>query len=103
MSTDSPRNPVPIAALWMIGTILSLSLMAVCGRELGAYMSPFVILFFRSLFGLLIMTSIVLYQYKRIRHRHERHTSAAQYFSLLWTVWMVLCSRVAAACYRVRH
>ena len=66
MSTDSPRNPVPIAALWMIGTILSLSLMAVCGRELGAYMSPFVILFFRSLFGLVIMTAIVLYQYKRI-------------------------------------
>jgi drug/metabolite transporter (DMT)-like permease len=66
MSTDTAVNPVPIAALWMIGTILSLSLMAICGRELGAYMSPFVILFFRSLFGLLIMIPIVLYQYKRI-------------------------------------
>jgi drug/metabolite transporter (DMT)-like permease len=60
------RNPVPVAALWMLGTVFSLSSIAISVRELGDDMSPFEMVFFRSLIGLMILTPIVLYQQKRL-------------------------------------
>ena len=51
---------------WMLGMVLSLTVLAICVRELGAFMSPLQILFFRSLFGLLVMTLLVLHQFGRI-------------------------------------
>lgn len=49
------------AVYWMIGSMLSFSLMAIGVRELGDRISPFEMLFFRSLIGIAVITSIVLY------------------------------------------
>jgi len=46
--------------LWMIGAICSFTLMAVSGRELSGTIHTLEILFFRSLFGLMIITLIIL-------------------------------------------
>ena len=43
--------PVLKAALWMLGTLSSLALMAIAGRELSAELSTLNILFFRSAIG----------------------------------------------------
>lgn len=59
-------SPVLTAALWMLGTVLSLSSIAIGARELSAGMSPFQMVFFRSVFGLLVLTPVVLYQHGRI-------------------------------------
>ena len=57
MSKD--RNPAIIAALWMVGTLVSFSSMAVAGRELSETLGTFQILFFRSVVGLLILSVII--------------------------------------------
>jgi drug/metabolite transporter (DMT)-like permease len=48
------RRPTPAvrAALWMLGAVATLSIMAIAGRELSAELNTFQILFFRSLVGL---------------------------------------------------
>ena len=46
------------AAVWMIGTMLSFSLMAISGRELAPELNTFEIMFFRSLIGFLIVVTI---------------------------------------------
>ena len=46
--------------LWMTGTILSFTLMAVAGRELSSEINTFEILFFRSLLGLIVMSTIII-------------------------------------------
>jgi drug/metabolite transporter (DMT)-like permease len=51
--------PVLRAALWMLGTLTSLALMAIAGRELSAEMSTLQILFFRSAIGLLIILAVI--------------------------------------------
>lgn len=43
------------AALWMLGAILSFSLMAVAGRELGGQLDTFEIMLFRSAIGIFIV------------------------------------------------
>lgn len=43
------------AALWMIGAMVSFSVMAVAGRELAPDLNTFQIMFFRSLIGLVIV------------------------------------------------
>ena len=60
------NNSVIVAASWMMGTVFSLSSIAISVRELGDEMSPFEMVFFRSVIGLLILTPIVLYQQKRL-------------------------------------
>jgi drug/metabolite transporter (DMT)-like permease len=52
------------AVLWMIGTLLSFSLMAVSVRELGGVLSLFEIVMVRSIGGLLCLTPVLLI------HRH---------------------------------
>jgi len=54
MAASQPLN----AALWMIGTMISFSLMAISGRELAPELNPFEIMFFRSLIGLVIVLVI---------------------------------------------
>ncbi len=49
----------------MLGTVFSLSAIAVCARELGNSISAFEMVFFRSLFGLLVLTPLVFYQNRR--------------------------------------
>ena len=51
-----------VAALWMVGTLLSLSVMAVSGRELSVEMGTFQILFYRGLVSLAVI-SILLTRY----------------------------------------
>ena len=46
------------AAFWMIGAMVSFSLMAVSGRELAPDLNTFEIMFFRSLIGLVIVVAI---------------------------------------------
>ncbi len=46
------------AAFWMIGAMVSFSLMAISGRELAPELNTFEIMFFRSLIGLLLVVSI---------------------------------------------
>ena len=46
------------AALWMVGTMMSFSLMAISGRELAPDLNTFEIMFLRSLIGLLIVMTV---------------------------------------------
>ena len=46
----------------MVGTVLSFSLMGVCGRELSAELSTFQILFWRSLVGSIAILPLLFYQ-----------------------------------------
>ena len=54
MAASQPLN----AALWMIGAMISFSLMAISGRELAPELNTFEIMFFRSLIGLVIVLVI---------------------------------------------
>ena len=56
---SNTRHPVINAALWMVGTLLSFSAMAIGGRELSAQVSIFEILVFRSAVGLLIISALL--------------------------------------------
>jgi len=51
-------------ALWMIGGLVSLSLMAIGARELGGQITTFQILFFRSVISLIIIT-LIIYKLKK--------------------------------------
>lgn len=51
--------PILRAALWMLGTLTSLALMAIAGRELSAELSTLQILFFRSAIGLVIILAVI--------------------------------------------
>ncbi|MEL6640366.1 MAG: DMT family transporter [Pseudomonadota bacterium] len=50
------------AAIWMIGAILSFSLMAVAGRFVSVTHDTFEIMFYRSLVGIVIMATVVVGQ-----------------------------------------
>lgn len=52
-------SPTLKAALWMSGTLASLTAMALGGRELSQDMSTFEILFFRSLIGLAVVSVLL--------------------------------------------
>lgn len=56
----TPVSPIVIAALWMIGMLLSFSGMAIAARQLSYSMGTFEILTFRSAIGLLILLPLVL-------------------------------------------
>ena len=53
------KNPASIAALWMLGTLVSFMAMAIGGRELSDELSTFQILFFRSVIGLLVICCLL--------------------------------------------
>jgi drug/metabolite transporter (DMT)-like permease len=54
--------PPPVkASLWMAGTVLSFTLMGVCGRELSAELNTFQTLFWRSLVGGIAILPILYY------------------------------------------
>lgn len=52
--TDTARG-----VLWMIGTVISFSLMAVAGREVSGQLDTFEIMLYRSLVGVIIVTSAI--------------------------------------------
>ena len=53
------RSPTLRAALWMLGAVVTLSTMAIAGRELAGRINTFQILFFRSLVGLCVVSAIL--------------------------------------------
>ncbi len=57
MSTLPVSDPAR-AALWMIGAMLSFSLMAVAGRELSGELDTFEIMLYRSLIGLVVVLAV---------------------------------------------
>ncbi|MGR3501208.1 DMT family transporter [Pseudaestuariivita sp.] len=54
-----PRSQILTAGLWMIGSILSFSLMAVAGRTLADTLDTFEIMFYRSVIGVVIIAAIL--------------------------------------------
>ncbi|MCB1398425.1 MAG: DMT family transporter [Rhodobacter sp.] len=67
-------QPQPLkAALWMLGAIASFLLMAVAGRAVQAELNSFELMFWRSLFGFLIIATIIRLRkgdFAVIRTRH---------------------------------
>ena len=57
MSSDSRPG---LAALWMIGAVISFTAMAVAGREAGLTFDTFEIMTYRSIAGVVIVTSILI-------------------------------------------
>ncbi len=53
------KSNLPAAVLWMIGTLLSFSLMAISVRQLGGVLNLFELLMVRSLGGLLILLIVM--------------------------------------------
>lgn len=56
------------AVKWMIGTLFSFSLMAICARELSGNISIYQTLFFRSLVGLTFIHLIILISKRKIKY-----------------------------------
>lgn len=57
----APRPDVTlVAALWMVGAIVSFCLMAVAARELTRSMSPYQVLLLRSVFGALFIGLVIV-------------------------------------------
>lgn len=48
--------------MWMLGTVLAFSIMAVSGREVAGTLDTFELMFFRSVFGVIIVVSIIAMQ-----------------------------------------
>lgn len=58
-----PRNSnIPAAVAWMVGTLLSFSLMAISVRQLGGVLNLFEILMVRSIGGLLVLLAVIIPQ-----------------------------------------
>ncbi|MGB3147888.1 MAG: DMT family transporter [Paracoccaceae bacterium] len=77
----APINSRPIetyrpiaAALWMIGSILGFSLIAVAGRELGEALPTFEIMLWRSVIGLAVVVGVAIATGRadQFRPRHMR-------------------------------
>ena len=66
LGTPEPPKPrtsnVPAAVAWMVGTLLSFSLMAVSVRQLGGVLNLFEVLMVRSLGGLAILLAVMAAQ-----------------------------------------
>ncbi len=52
---ETNKKPAVLATFWMVGTLLSFSIMAIAGRELSTELNTFQILFFRSVVGLVLL------------------------------------------------
>ncbi|WP_252097728.1 DMT family transporter [Pseudoalteromonas sp. NBT06-2] len=60
------------AVTWMVGALLSFSLMAVCARELAGEVATYQILFFRSAIGLIFVSIILITSKKHINIKTKR-------------------------------
>ncbi|WP_224814938.1 DMT family transporter [Hasllibacter sp. MH4015] len=57
MDDPAPSN-VPVAALWMIGAVVSFSAMAIAGREASVELDTFELMTYRSIVGLILVVLI---------------------------------------------
>tara|TARA_Y100000588_G_scaffold395150_1_gene520542 strand:+ start:1446 stop:2324 length:879 start_codon:yes stop_codon:yes gene_type:complete len=60
MKTSRPQRPI-LASIWMMGALLSISGMAIAGRELSGELNAFQISFSRSLFCLIALALILCF------------------------------------------
>ena len=60
------------AAVWMLGAVLSFSIMAVAGREVASSLAPYEIMFYRSLVGIFIVLCFSAYG-QTLREINLRH------------------------------
>ncbi len=68
--TEPPpkHSNVPAAVLWMVGTLLSFSLMAISIRQLGGVLNLFELLMVRAVGGFIILLVVMLLQPALFRH-----------------------------------
>ena len=59
MSKQHGKHDVVIAALWMVGAIVSFTAMAIAGREVSSDLDTFEIMFFRSILGIFIVAGAI--------------------------------------------
>ena len=72
MQQTSEQRPI-LASLWMMGALLSISGMAIAGRELSSELNAFQISFARSLFCLLVIFAILIFAgFNRIKTRRPK-------------------------------
>lgn len=71
MASGVPVNAVR-ASLWMVGAMLSFSLMAVAGRELSGQHDTFEIMLYRSVIGLVIVVVVAIWCQTLLQVRTER-------------------------------
>ena len=57
--TQTARHNLPLATFWMMGTLLSFSMMAVAARELSQDFTTFQILALRSVIGLAVISLVI--------------------------------------------
>ncbi|MGD1868304.1 MAG: DMT family transporter [Neomegalonema sp.] len=57
--SSGPSSEPGKAALWMLGSLASFTLMAIAGRELASDLNSFQILFWRSVIGLAIVACVI--------------------------------------------
>ncbi|WP_298256012.1 DMT family transporter [uncultured Litoreibacter sp.] len=56
--TTSPAPQMPLAALWMVGAIISFSTMAVAGRKISAELDTFELMTYRSVISIALVLGI---------------------------------------------
>ena len=59
------------AAVWMTGSIVSFSAMAVSGREISYELDTFEIMLYRSIIGLVIVYYLQVYLIREMRYQHK--------------------------------
>ena len=70
LPAHAPRSSILQATLWMIGAIVSFSLMAIGGREVARELDTFELMFLRSVIGLVVVLTIGM----ALRRFHEART-----------------------------
>ena len=58
IAPDTDSGHILKAALWMVGSIASFSLMAVAGREVSSDLDTFEIMMYRSIVGVIIVCAL---------------------------------------------
>ena len=58
-SLPAPRAPALVGAVWMVGTLLSFTVMAIAVREVAPRIHTFEIMLFRTGIGLLLLAPII--------------------------------------------
>lgn len=71
ITDEVPASNVPLAALWMIGAVVSFSAMAISGREASAELDTFELMTYRSMIGLALVMLIGF----ATDHLHEIRTN----------------------------
>ena len=86
-----PLRGFPLAAAWMLGTVVSLLMMGLAGRELSAELDPHHIVFYRSVLSMALLLPFVLHAgFASVRTRYvARHiVRNTVHFAAMWC-WLL--------------